>query len=155
MHINNGYRMICVPEHPRAHKGYIAEHVIMAEQILKRSLLPDEVVHHYGEKTDNTKIIVCPNRAFYHKIHQRLRAFAACGHYDWRKCHICKKYDKPENLYINGTLVRHPVCSSTRHAEYYENNKAKLLVYRQRNKALKVIYDKEYRKKKKEVISGR
>lgn len=55
----NGYRVIYKPEHPRAMKsknwdGYVYEHIVVAEEILKRPLRKGEVVHHLnGRKEDN------------------------------------------------------------------------------------------------------
>lgn len=35
-------------------------------------------------------------------MHQRLRAYEACGNADWVKCSICKQYDDPKNLAQKG-----------------------------------------------------
>lgn len=41
------YRMIFVPNHPRADvTGLVPEHILIAEKVLGRSLTKDEIVHH-------------------------------------------------------------------------------------------------------------
>lgn len=57
--ILNGYRVIFLPEHSRAMtndnwKGYVYEHIVVAEENIGRSLKDDEVVHHLnGNRGDN------------------------------------------------------------------------------------------------------
>ena len=49
-----GYVHVLNPSHPRAHNGYVLEHVIVAEKKLGRQFRHDEVTHHInGVKTDN------------------------------------------------------------------------------------------------------
>lgn len=51
-----GYRMIRMPEHPRARtNGYVLEHILVAETMLGRALLPDEEVHHIDHNRTNNK----------------------------------------------------------------------------------------------------
>ena len=53
---HNGYKMVKAPDnHPhKDSKGYIREHILIAEQSIKRYLTDNEVVHHInGDKLDN------------------------------------------------------------------------------------------------------
>lgn len=50
----DGYVLVLCPGHPYANNnGYVREHRLVMERKLGRYLLPGEVVHHKGEKTDN------------------------------------------------------------------------------------------------------
>jgi len=51
----NGYLCVYLPDHPCAMTslnwmGYIYEHIVIAEEFLKRKLTPTEVVHHLDSK---------------------------------------------------------------------------------------------------------
>lgn len=55
----NGYRLVLLPNHPRAMKsrnwkGYVYEHIVIAEESIKRPMKDNEVVHHLnGDRGDN------------------------------------------------------------------------------------------------------
>jgi hypothetical protein len=50
-----GYRMVRAPGHPRARaNGYVAEHLLVMEQMVGRPVMPPEEVHHInGVRADN------------------------------------------------------------------------------------------------------
>lgn len=51
-----GYIRILKRDHPRAnHMGYVLEHILVAESILGRSLIPGEVIHHINECKDDNR----------------------------------------------------------------------------------------------------
>lgn len=53
--IEDGYVMIKEWNHPHCNRhGYVREHRLVIERVLGRYLLPTEVVHHKGDKTDNS-----------------------------------------------------------------------------------------------------
>jgi len=62
----NGYRLVKKKEHPRANgRGYVMEHILVAEQKLGRPLTSNEAVHHLnGIKYDNREdnLVVMPRR---------------------------------------------------------------------------------------------
>ena len=71
------YKVIRSPEHPKANnRGYIYEHVFIAEQILGRKLTDDEVVHHIdhnrkNNSPDNLMIFASDaDHTLYHKGYQ-------------------------------------------------------------------------------------
>jgi len=77
------------------------EHRQVAEKALGHPLPPGAIIHHADEdrkNNDPSNLVVCPDNKYHRLIHQRLNSFNASGHYDWRKCPYCKRYDDPENM---------------------------------------------------------
>lgn len=112
-----GYVLIKSPDHPRANQGgYVREHILVAEEALGRPLPEGAVVHHVNEDpADNrpTNLVICQDQAYHKLLHQRMRAKAACGHADWRRCVYCKEYDDPENLYVySSAYASHRECNN-------------------------------------------
>lgn len=65
----DGYVFILKPEHPRAHQGYVPEHILVWEETHNKFLPEDWVIHHLnGVKNDNRpeNLAAMPNRK--HKI---------------------------------------------------------------------------------------
>lgn len=115
-----GYVLVLSPAHPRAVKGYVPEHILIAEQALGKFLPVGAVVHHVDENTShntNDNLVICPGQGYHSLLHQRLRALRACGNPNWRKCQICKQYDNPRNLSIRGTIVFHRYCRNEQRKE--------------------------------------
>jgi hypothetical protein len=93
----DGYVRIFTPDHPRAVNGYVMEHILLAEKALGKPLPFKAVVHHH----DPEQLVICEDRAYHNFLHKRQRAYEACGHAGWLKCHFCKQYDDPAMLYVS------------------------------------------------------
>lgn len=98
-------------------KDYVQqmEHVRIAECALGKPLPATARVHHVDEDRSNNvpaNLVICPNEAYHQLLHQRMRAYAACGHHDWRICSFCQQYDAPQALYIRPSNKQawHPAC---------------------------------------------
>ena len=79
----NGYRLILDPDHHRAMnsenwKGYVYEHILVAEQSLGRHIKADEVVHHLdGNRANNRRNnLLVLERSQHAKLHFWLQAGA-------------------------------------------------------------------------------
>jgi len=75
----NGYRVILMPEHPRAMRsknwyGYVYEHIVVAEQGLGRAVKGGEVIHHLdGNRANNTvRNLLVLERGQHTKLHEWL-----------------------------------------------------------------------------------
>jgi hypothetical protein len=73
-----GYTMVYSSDHPRAigkaeNGGAILEHILIAEKALGKPLPVGVPIHHYGEKTENHKIVICQDAAYHTLLHQRTR----------------------------------------------------------------------------------
>ena len=89
------------PGHHRAtSRGFVLEHVVIAEVALGHLLSPMTRVHHFDEDPSNNvhNLIICQDEAYHALLHIRRRAFLICGDPNWRKCHYCKRYDSPEKM---------------------------------------------------------
>lgn len=108
-----GYIQIYKPGHHRADsRGYVREHILIAERALGKSLPEGACVHHANGSRDSGPIVICQDNAYHMLLEQRTRALKACGHAYWRKCCYCHQYDAPENLYIGGDHALHRQCQN-------------------------------------------
>lgn len=107
----------------------VAEHIVIAERILKRPIGKNEVHHVNYIKKDNRNenLVICQDRNYHKLLHVRTDALAECGNANYRKCWICKQYGDPAEM-INkkkrsyaGNYV-HDKCDK----EYYRKSYTKL-----------------------------
>lgn len=100
----SGYVMVKTPNHPKADsRGYVPEHILVAERVIGKYLPLSAIVHHTNEvKSDNcpSNLVVCEDQVYHTLLHTRKKALLECGHPSWRKCCICHQYDDPENLIV-------------------------------------------------------
>jgi len=114
----NGYVIIRINKKPKG------EHVLIAEKALGKSLPKGSHVHHVDGNPSNNdpkNLVVCPNSGYHKLLELRTRALEICGNANYRKCPFCKKYDDPENMWLNGGTYRHGDC----HIEYNKLRKRK------------------------------
>lgn len=80
---SNGYVLVKRPEHLRADcRGYVYEHILVAEQAIGRPILPTEQVHHKNHiKTDNrpNNLEVKASRAHHAAEHRKRDDLRAVG----------------------------------------------------------------------------
>lgn len=96
--------------------SFVLEHILIMEKALGREILPGEVVHHIDGNPGNNHIgnlMLFKTQAMHAGFHHRLRSFAACGNYEWRKCCFCHQWDDPKNMVKREPRsMCHFVCSA-------------------------------------------
>lgn len=117
-----GYVLVWAPDHPRAaSNGYALEHVVIAERVLGKPLPKGAEIHHVNERraeNTNANLVICQDDAYHKLLHTRMRALAACGNPNWRKCLYCKRYDDVDALRRHGRGWLHPDCAQLRQRDY-------------------------------------
>lgn len=78
--------------------------------------MPTNFIHGLDEQQgqiDPRGLVICPSAKYHTLIHQRARAYDACGNANWRKCQHCQKYDNQSNLIFDGhSHFAHRSCRS-------------------------------------------
>jgi hypothetical protein len=112
----NGYRVVFMPEHPACMssdnwKGFVYEHIVIAEKFLGRRMGGDEVCHHLnGIRDDNrpTNILVL-SRSQHTKLHAWINK-GAPGYENLRKNGVNSGKSKGENNHTKRVTCK--VCRS-------------------------------------------
>ena len=75
---------------------WVNEHKIIAEQVLGKSLPKGAEVHHWGNRIDNSKLVICQDKAYHRLLHTRQESLKATGLSNCRRCVYCKKWSDPK-----------------------------------------------------------
>lgn len=96
----SGYRMLRLPEHPRASSnGYVLEHIVIAEVALGHPLPPKAEIHHVDENTLNNakaNLVICQDREYHDLLHVRAKVLRAGG--DPNRQRICGACRRPKDF---------------------------------------------------------
>lgn len=144
-HTSGGYVYILKPEHPRANtRGYVREHVMIAEAALGKPLPAQAVVHHIDtnpSNNKNTNLVICEDQAYHRLLHQRTDAMRACGNPDWRACLFCGRYEDPATMAIRRRMRKnvellyyHKACNAVAQRAFHRANPGKQADYRKKQK---------------------
>lgn len=101
--LKGGYVGVRAPDHPRAHNGYVREHILIVERAMGKQLRADAPVHHVDEVKSNNaneNLVACNDKAYHQLLHQRMRALAACGDANALSCMICTSYDRQSDMMV-------------------------------------------------------
>lgn len=95
----------------------ITVHYLEAEKVLGRPLPLNVIVHHAdGDRHNNKRsnLVICPNNAYHKLLHKRIKAKAATGNPNFRRCTFCKSWDdptKPEFTELENGGCYHKACA--------------------------------------------
>lgn len=116
----NGYACVLRPQHPLADsKGYVYEHIVIAEKAYGGSLPLGVEVHHVNEsKADNanTNLVICQNHAYHALLHYRAKALRETGNANLKQCRVCKVWSDHSIEKIDKVLA-HRSCYKVQQRE--------------------------------------
>lgn len=111
--VSGGYVLVYMPDHPRAIRRRVLEHVLVVERAMGKALSPKHPIHHVdGDGTNNApqNLVACEDQAYHRLLHARQRALDACNNANAHPCRHCAGYDRQEDIY-----PKHSNCSSWYH----------------------------------------
>jgi hypothetical protein len=130
----DGYKKVQMPGHPRAHNGYVLEHIAVAEAALGKYLPDGAEVHHVdGDPGRNVgeNLVVCQDHAYHWLLEIRTRALRVCGDPNKRRCKYCKQYDGQsalEHVHTGrGNKYHHRECRRKYISEYHARRKSRVI----------------------------
>lgn len=102
-----GYKLLYLPEHPRAVGGYVREHILIAEKALGKYIDKKHPIHHVdGNAANNTNdnLVICENQGYHMILHARTRTVLAGGNPNTEKyCNLCKHVKHKSKFFKNRT----------------------------------------------------
>lgn len=109
-----GYIVLWMPQHHRADaKGYVKEHIIVAEQKIGRKLRDNEVVHHINrnKKDNRPENLAVMTRSQHSRLHNPKKFCVICGAPE-QSHGLCQKHLARSKKYGNPLLSKHDRYSS-------------------------------------------
>lgn len=96
------YVVVYQPDHPRAgSKGFVLEHLLVAEKALGRVVPMLAQVHHVdddGTNNDSSNLVLCENQEYHQLLHRRRRSLEATGNPNNAQCYRCRQWDDPDRM---------------------------------------------------------
>jgi len=131
---NHGYVKLSI------NKRIVAQHVLIAETVLGKSLPANAVVHHADENRSHNahdNLVICQDGGYHQMLHARKRSYDACGHVDWLRCRFCKKYGPADEVRFDRSSGSswHIECHNENQKKYRRANRSRLNLNRRLKRA--------------------